>query len=65
MTDKDYVYAHASNITKPQPLQPDFGALVPTVQDQQADLSYTLSVAGVSLISELDTSHLLQLAEVM
>jgi len=64
MTDKNDVSAHTSDMTKPQPLQPDFEALAPTVQDQQADLSHTLSVADVSLISELDTSHLLQVAEV-
>jgi len=64
MTDKNDVSAHTSDMTKPQPLQPDFEALAPTVQVQQADLSHTLSVADVSLISELDTSHLLQVAEV-
>jgi len=65
VTDKNDVSAQASDMTKPQPLQPDFGTLTPTVQDQQADLSHTLSVAAdVSLISELDTSHLLQIAEV-
>jgi len=45
-------------------LQPDFGALALTFPDQQADRSHTVSVADVSLISELDTSHLLQSAEV-
>jgi len=66
VTDKNDVSTHASDMTNSQPLQPDFGALATTVQDQQADLSHTLSVADVSLINELDTSNLLQvsLAEV-
>jgi len=42
VTDKNDVSAHASDMTKPQPLQPSFGTLAPTVQDQQADLSHTL-----------------------
>ena len=47
-----------SDMTKPQPLQPDFGVLTPTVQDQQADLSHTLSVADVSLISKVSEQFL-------
>ena len=64
VTDKKDVSAHASDMTEPQPLEPDFTAMVTTVQDQQVDQSHTISVDDVSLISELDTSHLLQVAGV-